>query len=183
MIINLSKAEEKTITLTSLKDYSENLTINLNGLGAKVTVAGILQAKKTETVNFNIDVNHNAPHTFSDIFIRTVLTGQADVHLEGMVRIKKGAKGTNTYLKEDALILSPDAKAFALPSLEIAENEVKAGHSSAVGPVDMDQIFYLQSHGIKLAEAKKMVVRGFLQPVLAKIPEGERVKIEAKLFL
>lgn len=183
MVIELGSSQEQVIALTSLQDFSENLTVNLNGQGSRVIVAGILIAKKEEIVNFNIDINHNAPNTFSDIFIRSVLRDRADVHLEGMVRIKKGAKGTNTYLKEDALLLSPDAKAFVLPSLEIAENEVKAGHSSAVGPVDGEQLFFLQSRGIKFAEAKKLVVRGFLQPVLHKIPEEKRSKIEKQIKL
>lgn len=182
MIIDLNSPEEKLITLATLKDFSENLTINLNGVGARVIVAGILLAKNNDLVNFNIDVNHNAPQTFSDIFIRSVLTGFADVHLEGMVRIKKGAKGTDTYLKEDAMILSPDAKAFALPSLEIAENEVKAGHSSAVGPVDPEQLFYLQTKGIMLEEAKKILVQGYIYPVLQKINNESRVVIEKKLL-
>jgi Fe-S cluster assembly protein SufD len=183
MIINLTSSEEKLVTLTTLKNFSENLTVNLNGQGAKVIVAGILIAKNTDLVNFNIDINHNAPNTFSDIFIRSVLQDKADVHLEGMVRIKKGAKGTSTYLKEDALILSPDAKAYVLPSLEIDENEVKAGHSSAVGPVDEAQLFFLQSRGIKFTEAKKLVVRGYLQPVINKIPEEKRGKIEREVLL
>lgn len=169
MVVNLQKAEEKLIALTTLKDYSENLTINLNESGARLIVAGILQAKNSDIVNFRIDVNHNASNTFSDILIRSVLKGKAAVHLEGMVRIRKGAKGTNTFLKEDALILSPDAKAFALPSLEIEENEVKAGHSSFTGPLDEEQLFYLQSRGLKLAEAKKLIVKGFLQPVFDKL--------------
>lgn len=169
MTLDLNNSEEKVLALNTLTDFSENLVINLNQPGAKVIVGGILQVKNSDIVNFRIDVNHNAPDTFSDILIRSVLSGHADVHLEGMVRIKKGAKGTNTFLKEDALILSPDAKAFALPSLEIEENEVKAGHSSFVGPVDQDQIFYLQSRGINLKQAEKMVVAGFLQPVFDKL--------------
>jgi Fe-S cluster assembly protein SufD len=168
MIVDLN-SEEKLITLTTLKDYSENLTINLNKPGAKVVVAGMLLAKGEDIINFKIDINHNAPETVSDVLIRTVLADRADVHLEGMVRIKKGAKGTDTYLKEDAMILSPDAKAFAIPSLEIDENEVKAGHSSAVGPLDPEQLFYLQSRGIKLELAKEMLVSGFLYPVKQKL--------------
>lgn len=182
MVVNLAKNQEQIIPLTSLKDFSENLTVNLNGENAKVTVAGILMAKGADQVNFNIAINHNAPNTFSDTLIRSVLEDKAQVSLQGMVRIKKGAKGTNTYLKEDALMLSPDARAFALPCLEINENEVKAGHSSAVGPVDQEQLFYLMTKGIPLKEAQKLVVQGYLYPALQKMDNKTREKIQEKLI-
>ncbi len=169
MTLNLNQAEEKLIPLTSLQDFSENLIINLNKKGASVVVAGILQAKNSDSVVFHIQVNHNAPQTVSDVLIRTVLEDKAVVNLTGLVKICQGAKNSHSFLKEDALILSPDAQAFAIPSLEILENEVKAGHSSFVGPVDPDQIFYLQSRGINLKQAEKMVVKGFLQPVKDKL--------------
>ena len=169
MEINLNKKEERVVSLTSLKDFSEDLVINLNYSGARVIVGGMLVAKDKNQVAFNIDIYHNAPDTFSDILIRSVLFDSSSVDLRGMVKIKKGAKGTNTFLKEDALMMSPDAQAFALPSLEIEENEVKAGHSSFLGPVDQEQIFYLMSRGIATKEAETMVVAGFFQPVLDKL--------------
>lgn len=167
MIVNLGR-EEKWIRLTSLKDFSEDLTINLNKKGARVIVAGMLTAKKDDLVKFNIEVNHNAPETFSDVLIRSVLYDRSNVDLRGMVRIAPGAKGSNTFLKEDALMMSSDAQAFALPSLEILENEVKAGHSSVVGPIDLEQLFYLQSRGIGLELAEEMLVTGYLYPVKQK---------------
>jgi Fe-S cluster assembly protein SufD len=173
--VDVGSNQSQTISLISLKDFREDLTINLNGVGAAVIVGGMLTAKKKDQVIFNIEINHNAPDTNSDIFIRTVLYDQARVDLRGMVRIAKGAKGTNTFLKEDALILSPDATAFALPSLEIDENDVKAGHSSTVGPVDQDQIFFLMSRGIPETEATKMLVDGYFAPVLAKLNSEKEI--------
>lgn len=169
MTIDLNTIEEKLVSLTTLANYSENLVINLNKRGASVVVGGILTAKNSDQITFHIQVNHNAPETRSDVLIRTVLEDKAVVNLTGLVKIQKGAKNSHSFLKEDALILSPDAQAFAIPSLEIEENEVKAGHSSFVGPVDQDQIFYLQSRGINLKQAEKMVVSGFLQPVKDKL--------------
>lgn len=182
MTIDLFRNQEKVISLAGIKDFSEDLIVNLNGTGSKLIVAGVLYAKKEDVVNFNININHNAPNTTSNIFVRSVLTDRADVHLEGMVRIKRGAYGTDTYLKEDALLLSSEAKAFVLPSLEIDENRVKAGHSSSIGPIDSEQLFYLMSRGLKLSEAKKMVVNGYIQPVLDKMPPNLREKMEKTIY-
>lgn len=182
MTVNLVSNQEKLISLAGIKDFSEDLTVNLNGTGSKVTVAGVLYAKKEDVVNFNINIYHNAPNTTSNIFVRSVLSDRSDVHLEGMVRIKRGAYGTDTYLKEDALLLSSEAKAFVLPSLEIDDNRVKAGHSSSIGPIDTEQLFYLMSRGLKLIEAQKMVVNGYIQPVLDKVPLDLRLKMEKIIY-
>ena len=109
------------------------------------------------------------------------MTDRAVGSFYGLVSIKKGAKNTDTFFREDALLLSDTAKAEAIPSLEIDENEVKAGHASTVGPVDEEQLFYLTSRGITRKEAESLVVRGFLFPVSEKLSDKEKLDLEKTL--
>ena len=89
---------------------------------------------------------------------------------KGMIRIEEGAKNSNSYLAEHAMILSKKARADAIPGLEIKTNEVKATHSGSVSQVDEEQIFYLQSRGLTVSEAQRLVILGFLHPAVQRIP-------------
>ena len=159
---------------------SGEISVNakLVGRGAKLNILGAVFLSNKEQLKININIDHIAQDTSSDTLIKAVLTDQAVGSFYGLVSIKKGAKNTNTYFREDALLLSDTAKAEAIPSLEIDENEVKAGHASTVGPVDEEQLFYLQSHGITQQEAKGLVVQGFFFPVVEKLPEKEKAPLE-----
>ena len=99
----------------------------------------------------------------------------------GLVSIRKGAKNTDTFFREDALLLSDTAKAEASPSLEIDENEVKAGHASTVGPVDEEQLFFLMSRGIIQKQARKLIVKGYFAGIMSKLPKSEKQKLETFL--
>lgn len=155
-----------------------NVDAKLVGRGAKLNLIGAFFLADKDQVKLNVNIDHIAPDTSSDTLIKSVLTDRAVGSFYGLVSIKKGAKNTDTFFREDALLLSDTAKAEAIPSLEIDENEVKAGHASTVGPVDEEQLFYLMSRGITLEEAKRLVVRGFLSPALEKIPEKQKAPLE-----
>ena len=177
--ITLKDNEEKTVPIVWTSGSGEiSVNAKLIGRGAKLNlIAAFFLANKDE-VTFDVNIEHAAPDTNSDTLIKSVLTDRSIGKFYGMIKIKKGAKNTNTYFREDVLLLSDTAKAEAIPSLEIDENEVKAGHASTVGPVDPEQLFYLQSRGINLKEAKSHVVRGFLYPVSEKLPEKEKKSLE-----
>lgn len=171
----LKENQEKTLPLV-WSGGSGEITVDakLVGRGAKLNILGAFFLSDKDQIKLDIHIDHVARDTSSDTLIKAVLTDQAVGSFYGLVSIKKGAKNTNTYFREDALLLSDTAKAESIPSLEIDENEVKAGHASTVGPVDSEQLFYLMSRGITRKEAETLVVRGFLHPVLEKIPEKEK---------
>jgi Fe-S cluster assembly protein SufD len=178
----LKENQEKTLPLI-WTGGSDEIVINakLIGRGAKLSVVGAIFLADRDELKINISIDHIAPDTSSDTLIKSVLTDRAVGSFYGLVRIKKGAKNTDTFFREDVLLLSDTAKAEAIPSLEIDENEVKAGHASTVGPADEEQLFYLMSRGIGQTEAKRLVVQGFLFPVLEKIPEKEKSVLEKTL--
>ena len=180
--IILSENQEKTIPLVWTSGSGE-LSVNakLVGRGAKLNLIGAFFLSNKDEVRLDVNIDHAAPDTSSDTLIKSVLTDRAVGSFYGLVSIRKGAKNTDTFFREDALLLSDTAKAEAIPSLEIDENEVKAGHASTVGPVDEEQLFYLMSKGITRKEAESLVVKGFLYPVLEKLPEKEKALLENSL--
>ena len=100
-----------------------------------------------------------------------MLQDRARTFLKGLVTIEKTAVGTDSFLGEYGMNLSRQARAVAIPSLEIDQPDCRrVAHSSSVGPIDESQLFYLESRGISPGEARKFIVLGFLEPVVARIP-------------
>ena len=96
---------------------------------------------------------------------------KARSYLKGMIVIEKTAVGTDSYLGEFGMNLSKQTRSVAIPSLEIDQPDCRrAAHASSVGPIDESQLFYLESRGIPPDEARKFIVLGFLEPVVARVP-------------
>ena len=98
---------------------------------------------------------------------KSKLTDYENIRRSGLVAIKPAASNSNGYQKSDVLILSEDAKANAIPKLEINNNEVKCSHGATISKVDKNKLFYLRSRGIPLEAATQMVVEGFLESVMS----------------
>ena len=178
----LTENQERVLPLVWTNGSGEvNVAAKLVGRGAKLNVIGAFFLGNKDEVKVNVNIDHVAPDTTSDTLIKSVLTGAAVGSFYGLVSIKKGAKNTNTFFREDALLLSDTAKAEAIPSLEIDENEVKAGHASTVGPVDPEMLFYLMSRGITQKEARKLIVQGYFTGVLNQLPKKEKNRLETFL--
>ena len=91
--------------------------------------------------------------------------------MKGMIVIEKSAVGTDSFLGEFGMNLSKATRSVAIPSLEIDQPDCRrAAHASSVGPIDESQLFYLESRGIPPDEARKFIVLGFLEPVVARVP-------------
>jgi len=114
---------------------------------------------------------HLGRDTTGNLLSKGVLLDRARSYLKGLITIEKTAVGTDSFLGEFGMNLSKAARAVAIPSLEIDQPDCRrAAHSSAVGPIDPSQLFYLESRGIPPDEARKFVVLGFLEPVVARVP-------------
>jgi Fe-S cluster assembly scaffold protein SufB len=114
---------------------------------------------------------HIGRDTTGDLLSKAALLERSRTYLKGLITIEKSAIGTDSFLGEFGMNLSKDARSVAIPSLEIDQPDCRrAAHSSSVGPVDEAQLFYLESRGIPPDEARKFVVLGFLEPVVARVP-------------
>jgi Fe-S cluster assembly scaffold protein SufB len=129
---------------------------------------------------------HVGRDTTGDLLSKAALLEKARTYLKGLITIEKSARGTDSFLGEFGMNLSKSARSVAIPSLEIDQPDCRrAAHSSSVGPVDETQLFYLESRGIPPDEARKFIVLGFLEPVVARVPlasarERLRELLEAK---
>ncbi|MBI2597209.1 SufD family Fe-S cluster assembly protein [Candidatus Daviesbacteria bacterium] len=148
------------------KNLSYDFTLSKRG--SSISILGLLLGKGGKRLNITINVVHKAPDTKSEIILKGVLKGNSEVNFKGLVKINKGAKGTETWQAVHLLILSDQAKGTAIPSLEILENDVKAGHEITVGKISDMEMFYLQSRGLSKQQAKKLIVQGFLSEVYEK---------------
>lgn len=132
-------------------------------------IIGIYIGKGDSKLTTKLNVVHNSPNLRSLTKIKAVVFDNSSFDMIGNLVILKGANNTDAYLRIDALMMSPTAKARVVPGLEITENDVKGGHGATVGRVNKEQLFYLRSRGISVMEAEKILVEGFLSDVAAKM--------------
>ncbi len=114
---------------------------------------------------------HVGKDTTGDLLSKAALLESARTYLKGLITIERSANGTDSFLGEFGMNLSKSARSVAIPSLEIDQPDCRrVAHASSVGPVDETQLFYLESRGIPPDEARKFIVLGFLEPVVARVP-------------
>ncbi len=113
---------------------------------------------------------HQGKHTTSDLLFKGAVANDSHSVYRGLIRVEKGAAGTNAFQTNRNLVLGEGAHADSVPTLEIEENDVRCSHASAVGPIDEEQRFYLESRGVPPEVADRLIVSGFLDDVLEKLP-------------
>lgn len=172
-VLSIKQNEEVVLPiLWTGEETNINHEVFLNGKGASVTVLMLLLGKKTDRLLTNINVYHQKPETKSRVIVKGIIGDDANVDFNGLVKIEKKSKGSNAWLAAHLLLLSKNAKGRAVPSLEILENDVKAGHATTVGRVNDLEIFYLMSRGLSKANAKSLIIQGFLSRFLDEFPQG-----------
>lgn len=127
---------------------------------------------KGDKIDSDVKFIHKKPNITSNILIKAILFDNAKFDITGNLVIETGAKHTDSYLKIDVLLMSERASARAIPSLEITEDDVKGGHGASIGPVDPEQLFYLQSKGLNRELAEVTLAEGFIQDAINKF-DGE----------
>ncbi len=150
--------------------FRNETSLNLQGRGAENKVLGVLFGESKQNFENWIVQHHTAPQTTSDIQYRGALKGESHSFFSGMVYIGKEAQQSDAYQGSKSLLLSQGAKADAIPNLEILADDVKCSHGAAVGSVDEDQKYYLQTRGVTPEMAEEIIVEGFFEPVISEVP-------------
>lgn len=145
--------------------------VNFTATGGEVDAYGLYFATSGQHLEHRVHVEHDQPHCRSRVTYKGALLGEsARTVWFGDVAIRPNAVGTETYELNRNLLLSDGARADSVPNLEIETGEiVGAGHASATGRFDDDQLFYLMSRGIPSTEARRLVLRGFFAELLRNI--------------
>jgi len=128
-------------------------------------------------------VIHGAPHTTSTIISKSVSRGGGRTSYRGQIKVYPGCKGVKSTVRCDALLLDEDSRSDTYPSMDIEEEQVTIGHEATVSKVGEEQLFYLQSRGIEEAEAAKMIVNGFVEPIVKELPMEYAVELNRLIEL
>ena len=148
----------------------------MNEAGASSENVEVVFGTGTQRFDTVSNITHIGPNTSGHAISKGVVKDKSRSLFKGMIRIEKDAKNSRAYLAEHGMILSKDALADAIPGLEISTNEVKATHSASVAQINEEEIFYLTSRGLSENDAKKLIIVGFFEPLVERIPVPEIAK-------
>ena len=177
VIENDAKVEWVVGELNNGNGVSDTTSL-LKGNGSVSDIKAICVGTNDQKLNLTTRNVHFGKSSESDMLTRAVMRDEATAIINGVTKIEKGATGANGQQTEKVLMLSPKARGDANPILLIDEDDVKAGHAASVGQVNPDQIYYLMSRGISKEEAQRLIIYGFLAPIVSEIPIS---KVEEQL--
>ena len=144
-----------------------------NGQGSQCNNIGVFLGRGKEHIDFTTNMYHNTVQTTNNVVVDGILKDESSSVYRGLIKIEKEAQKTYSYLENHILKLGEKTLANSIPSLKIDANDVKASHGATVGQIDEEHMFYLMSRGLSREEAEKLIVEGFFEPVIQKIPSEE----------
>lgn len=168
-------------------DYARlRIDSRMVGKGGSGEMLAVYFGEGDQMHDFRTLQDHVAPQTTSDLLFKGAVEDAARSVYTGLIHIGKQAAGVNAFQTNRNVKLSARAWAESVPNLEIENNDVRCSHASAVGPVDEEQLFYLESRGVPPGVAERLIVLGFFEDVLQRLPvpgaaPALRREIEAKL--
>lgn len=168
VVVSLGSGQGKSLMVTELVEPA-----------AETDVLGIVFGGGRQHFDHHTIQDHIAPNTNSTLDFRAVVGGRSRSAYTGNLRIGLDGAGCEAHQSNHNLLLSRRARADSIPELEILTDEVRCSHAAASGPLDPDQIYYCMSRGYDRDEALKLIIRGFMEPTVSKVPEGpllERVR-------
>lgn len=142
----------------------------MTGEGARGEVLSLAFAGEGQHQDTGAKMVHLAPNTSSRIVSKSVARGGGRASYRGLVQVNKGARGSRSSVKCDALLVDTVSRSDTYPYVDIREDDVTMGHEATVSKVGEDQLFYLMSRGLTEDEAMAMVVRGFVEPIAKELP-------------
>lgn len=148
---------------------SETMSV-LKGNGSSSDAKVICAGTNEQKLSITTKAVHFGKSSDSQMFTRAVMRDSASAIINGITKIEKGATKANGEQTEKVLMLSPKARGDANPILLIDEDDVTAGHAASVGQVNPEQVYYLMSRGISKQDAERLIIHGFLAPVISEIP-------------
>jgi Fe-S cluster assembly protein SufD len=161
------------------KNFSD---LDLIGQGATGRMSGFYFTDGVQHLDHDTQQNHLAPNTTSDLLFKGALKDRSRSVWQGMIYVAPGAQKTDGYQANRNLVLSDQARADSIPGLEIMADDVRCTHGATVGKIDPNEVFYLRSRGIPYPEAERLIVEGFFDPIMQRIPfEGVRTRLQSAI--
>ena len=158
-------------------------SLDLVAPGATGRMSGFYFSNGQQHLDHDTRQNHLAPNTTSDLLFKGALKGSSRSVWQGMIYVAPGAQKTDGFQANRNLVLSPSARADSIPGLEILADDVRCTHGATVGKIDPDPMFYLLSRGIPHEDAERLIVEGFFDPIMQRIPfEGVRERFQKAIL-
>ncbi len=176
--------EKKTFVILSCgeKDQSGEVRIIIRGKNANVQILGIIIGSGDQKIDIYTLQEHQKEGSISDLLVKSVLFGKSRLQYRGFIKIEKDAQKSNAYQKNQNLLMSKGTWADSRPILEILANDVRCTHGATIGKVDQEQLYYLMTRGLSEKSATNLIVSGFLQEVIDRIPDkSKKSRIEEKI--
>ena len=175
--LNVNQAADSQYEFFQLVDGSKlgrsDICVQLDGENAQCNINSLTLSKNNQHIDNNIIVNHNSAQTQSSQFVKSILFDTSTGVFNGRTVVHENAQKITAQQTNKNILLSKKAKMNANPQLEIYADDVKCSHGSTTGQIDEDALFYLQSRGINKQDAMELMVVGFANEVLDKIPHPE----------
>ena len=175
--LNVNQAADSQYEFFQLVDGSKlgrsDICVQLDGENAQCNINSLTLSKNNQHIDNNIIVNHNSAQTQSSQFVKSILFDTSTGVFNGRTVVHENAQKITAQQTNKNILLSKKAKMNANPQLEIYADDVKCSHGSTTGQIDEDALFYLQSRGINKQDAMELMVAGFANEVLDKIPHPE----------
>lgn len=146
------------------------LDVELAGPGGHAELLGIYFPIGSQHIDHQTLQIHRAPHCFSDLLFNGALKDKARSVYMGIIQVHKDAQKTDAYQRNGNLILDPHARADSIPGLEIEADDVRCTHGATAAQVEEEYVFYLMARGLSRPQAERMIVQGFFQAVLDRVP-------------
>jgi Fe-S cluster assembly protein SufD len=160
-----------------------DLVVDHVGDGCSSEVVGVYFGERDQTLDYRMLLHHQGKRTKSDVLLKGAVEDRAQSVFTGLLKIDKGATRTSAFETNRNLVLSEDAKAHSVPNLEIECDDVICGHGSSVGPLESQHLYYLQSRGLPKEKAEQMLIRGFFQEIIDRLPVPDlEAPVAAEIF-
>jgi Fe-S cluster assembly protein SufD len=147
-----------------------HLALDVAGRGASTDLVGLFFGEQQQVLDYRLFMNHLGSNTSSDVFLKGAVEDEAKSVFTGLVKIEKDISKVSAFETNRNLVLSEGASAHSVPNLEILSDDVICGHGSTVGPLEEEPLYYLTSRGLSEARAARLLVHGFFEEVISRLP-------------
>ncbi|MEX2423326.1 MAG: Fe-S cluster assembly protein SufD [Acidimicrobiia bacterium] len=160
-----------------------DLVVDHIGDGCSSEIVGVFFGERDQTLDYRMVLHHQGKRTSSNVLLKGAVEDQAQSVFVGLLKIDKDATRTSAFETNRNLVLSEEAKAHSVPNLEIECDDVICGHGSSVGPLEEEHRYYLMSRGIPKEKAEQMLIKGFFQEIIDRLPvTGLEAPVAAEIF-
>jgi Fe-S cluster assembly scaffold protein SufB len=148
-------------------------TIEAHDYSSSIDVNEFIFGSDGQKMDINTNIVNSSNNTTARLATRAAAMGSATCYLKGFSKIINGSKDSRSFVEESGMLLDRSARIDSIPAMSIDENKVKATHSSAIGPIDEESLFYMGTHGVDQEKAKELLVNGFFSSQLGSVSNNQ----------